>query len=167
MIDSSLVTRGAPPRGQLTLFTPLPELAGMAQLDLAERLRALPGMALLESARPGHRARWSYLAADPLAVLESAGDGPDPFAGARRLLTRMDAAPPTGPTAAVTVPFGGGLMGFLGYDLGRRLEHLPALAAVDQWLPELRLGLYDQVVAVDTGSGQVWLEARAGDGDEC
>jgi para-aminobenzoate synthetase component I len=165
MIISSPVTRGAPPRGQLAPFTPLPELTGMAPLDLAERLRALPDMALLESARPGYRARWSYLAADPLEVLESAGDGPDPFGDARRLLARMDGAPAMSPTGAFTVPFAGGLMGFLGYDLGRRLEHLPAVAAVDQWLPELRLGLYDQVVAVDHGSGQVWLASRAVDGD--
>ena len=119
-------------------------------------------MALLESARPGRRARWSYLAADPLEVLESAGDGPDPFAGrspAPRADGRGAAASP------FAMPFAGGLMGFLGYDLGRRLERLPALAAVDQWLPELRLGLYDQVVAVDHGSGQVWLASRAVDGD--
>lgn len=162
MVISSPVPRGATPHGQLAVLTRLPELEGVAPLDLAERLRALPGMTLLESARPGRRARWSYLAGDPLAVLEAATDGTDPFADARRLLARMDAAPPTGPVAT---PFTGGLMGFLGYDLGRRLEHLPALAAVDQWLPELRLGLYDQVVAVDHGSGRVWLASRAVDGD--
>ncbi|TAL08446.1 MAG: hypothetical protein EPO00_07255, partial [Chloroflexota bacterium] len=38
-------------------------------MDAAERLRDLPGLALLESARPGRNARWSYLAADPVAVL--------------------------------------------------------------------------------------------------
>jgi para-aminobenzoate synthetase component I len=162
MSISSPVTRGAPSRGQLALSMPLPELAGLAPLDLAERLCGLPGMTLLESARPGRRARWSYLAADPLDMLESADDGPDPFVDARRLLARMDAAPGAGPLA---MPFAGGLMGFLGYDLGRRLEHLPAFAAVDQWLPELRLGLYDQVIAVDHGSGQVWLASRAVDGD--
>ncbi len=143
----------------LAVLTPLPELVGVAPLDVAERLRGLRGMALLESARPGRRARWSYLAADPLKVIEAADDGPDPFAAARRLVARMAPTP-------LAPPFSGGLMGFLGYDLGRRLEHLPALAAVDQWLPELRLGLYDQVVAFDHGTGDVWLASRAVDGDQ-
>ena len=44
----------------------LPELAGVAPIDAAEAFRDLPGLVLLESARPGRRARWSYLAADPL-----------------------------------------------------------------------------------------------------
>ena len=145
--------------GALAVLTPLPELARLAPLEVAERLRGLPGMALLESARPGRRARWSYLAADPLEVIEAADDGADPFAGARRLIARMAPAP-------LAAPFSGGLMGFLGYDVGRRLEHLPALAAVDQWLPELSLGLYDQVVAFDHGTGDVWLASRAVDGDE-
>ncbi len=75
----------------------LPALDGLTPLDAAERLRDLPGLVLLESARPGHRARWSYLAVDPVAVLERPDDGPDPFAGARQLLgrlapTRIDAA---------------------------------------------------------------------------
>jgi len=139
-------------------LTPLPELAGLAPLDLAERLRGLPGMALLESARPGRRARWSYLATDPLEVLQVADDGPDPLSSARRLVARM--AP-----GALPSPFGGGLMGFLGYDVGRRLERLPSLAAVDQYLPELRLGLYDQVVTVDHATGAVCLASRAVDGD--
>lgn len=158
MITASPVTPGAPARGQLALLTALPELEGLAPLDLAERLRGLPGLALLESARPGRRARWSYLAADPLGVVQAATDGPDPFAAARRLVSRMAQAP-------LGAPFTGGLMGFLGYDLGRRLERLPALAALDQWLPELRLGLYDQVVTFDHATGQVWLASRAVDGD--
>ena len=156
------ITTPAAPKGTragaLAALTPLPELEGLAPLDLAERLRGLPGMALLESARPGRRARWSYLAADPLEIIDAVDDGPDPFAAARRAVARMDPTP-------LASPFSGGLMGFLGYDLGRRLERLPTIAAIDQWLPALRLGLYDQVVAIDHGTGQTWLASRAVDGD--
>ncbi len=159
-----------------------PSLDGLTPLDAAERVRGLSGLVLLESARPGHRARWSYLAVDPVATLERPDGGPDPFRGARRMLerlvpTRIDAAT-TGSTSAAsassaasatrpaTVPgWTGGLAGYLSYDLGRRFERLPSLAVDDQPLPELRLGLYDLVVAWDRRDGAVWLVGRAVDGD--
>ncbi|MDP9184306.1 MAG: hypothetical protein M3O29_01385, partial [Actinomycetota bacterium] len=37
-------------------------------IDVAEGFRDLPGLALLESARPGRNARWTYLTADPVAI---------------------------------------------------------------------------------------------------
>ena len=107
---------------------------------MSEAFRDLPGLALLESARPGRNARWTYLTADPVAVLEGPAAGPDPFAVARRLVARLD--------RTVIVPadaprFLGGLVGFLGYDLGHALERLPSIAADDQGLPLLRLALHD------------------------
>src|SRR5213593_1819279 len=101
----------------------LPDLAARAPMDVAERFRDLPGLALLESARPGRNARWTYLTADPVAVLEQPTAGPDVFASARRLLGRLTSDPIDEPGAP---PFIGGLAGFLGYDLGRSLERLPS-----------------------------------------
>lgn len=136
----------------------MPELDDIAPMDAAERLRDLPGLALLESARPGRNARWSYLTADPVAVLEAPADGADPFATARRVLGRLAADPVTDPDAP---RFLGGLVGYLGYDLGRRLETLPALALADQELPVLRLALHDWVLAWDRRTGHAWLAGRA------
>ena len=136
----------------------LPELDGVAPIDAAEHLRDLPGLALRESARPGRNARWSYLAADPVAVLEAPAGGQDPFATARRVLARLSPDLPADPAAP---PFAGGLIGYLGYDLGRRLERLPEIAAADQELPVLRLALHDWVVAWDRRSGACWLAGRA------
>ena len=65
-------------------------VAATRAIDAAEAFRDLPGLALLESARPGRNARWTYLTADPVAVLESPAAGPDPFAVARRLVARLD-----------------------------------------------------------------------------
>ena len=129
---------------------------------MAEAFRDLPGLALLESARPGRNARWTYLTADPVAVLEGPAPGPDPFAVARRLVARLD--------RTVVIPadaprFLGGLVGFLGYDLGHALERLPSIAADDQGLPLLRLALHDWVVAWDRRTGSAWLGGRALDGD--
>ncbi|MGZ8437641.1 MAG: anthranilate synthase component I family protein [Candidatus Limnocylindrales bacterium] len=137
-------------------------IAAARAIDIAEAFRDLPGLCLLESARPGRNARWTYLTADPVAVLESAAAGPDPFAVARRLVTRLD--------RTVIVPadaprFLGGLVGYLGYDLGGTLERLPSIAPADQDLPLLRLALHDWVVAWDRRTGHAWLGGRALDGD--
>ena len=139
-----------------------PRRRDRAPIDAAEAFRDLPGLVLLESARPGRNARWTYLTADPVAVLESPAAGPDPFAVARRLAARLDR---TVVVPADAPPFLGGLVGFLGYDLGAVLERLPALAPADQDLPPLRLALHDWVVAWDRRTGHAWLGGRALDGD--
>src|SRR6266550_1308791 len=110
----------------------LSEVAAARPIDAAEAFRDLPGLCLLESARPGRNARWTYLTADPVAVLESVAAGPDPFAVARRLVARLDR---TVIVPADAPPFLGGLVGFIGYDVGGMLERLPAIAPVDQDLP--------------------------------
>jgi para-aminobenzoate synthetase component I len=149
--------------GALVRLRRLPDsIAAARAIDVAEAFRDLPGLCLLESARPGRNARWTYLTADPVAVLESPAAGPDPFAVARRLVARLD--------LTVIVPadvprFLGGLVGFIGYDFGAVLERLPSIAASDQDLPLLRLGLHDWVVAWDRRTGHAWLGGRALDGD--
>ncbi len=141
----------------------LPDRVAEARaIDAAEAFRDLPGLVLLESARPGRNARWTYLVADPVAVLETPAAGPDPFAVARRLVGRLDR---TLVVPADAPPFLGGLVGFLGYDLGASLERLPAIAHADQDLPPLRLALHDWVVAWDRRTGHAWIGGRALDGD--
>jgi para-aminobenzoate synthetase component 1 len=44
--------------------------------------------------------------------------------------------------ADIELPFTGGLLGFLGYDFGSRLEWLPVTAASDLQMPAARFGLY-------------------------
>jgi para-aminobenzoate synthetase component 1 len=138
----------------------LPALAMLAPMDVAERFLDLPGLVLLESARPGRNARWTYLTADPVAVIQAPSEGRDPFDNARRLLGRLA----TDPVPDVEAPpFLGGLAGFLGYDLGRRLERLPSIATADQELPVMRLALHDWVIAWDRRDGRAWLAGRAVD----
>ena len=137
-----------------------PELAALAPMDVAERFLDMPGLALLESARPGRNARWTYLTADPVAALEAPSAGPDAFVNARRLLGRLSSLPLAG---TANPPFLGGLAGFLGYDLGRRFERLPSIARSDQELPVMRLALHDWVIAWDRREGRAWLGGRAVD----
>src|SRR3954464_4072268 len=68
-------------------------VADARAIDAAESCRDLPGVVLFESARPGRNARWTYLTADPVAVLETPAAGPDPFAVARRLAPPLHPAP--------------------------------------------------------------------------
>jgi para-aminobenzoate synthetase component 1 len=154
--------RPSPPAGIRVRIERLPALDGIAPMDAAERLRVLPGLALLEAARPGRRARWSYLTADPLMVLEEPAPGPDPFAEARDLLHRFT----PGRHGDADLPdFSGGLVGYLGYDLRTSLERLPVGRPDDQGLPVMRLGAHDWVAAFDRVTGAAWLAGRAVDGD--
>src|SRR5215213_803217 len=141
----------------------LPAFGTVAPMDVAERFLNLPGLVLLESARPGRNARWTYLTADPVAVIEAPSAGPDAFANARRLLARLSSSPVGSDAGETAPPFLGGLAGFLGYDLGRRFERLPSIAVADQELPVLRLALHDWVIAWDRLRGAAWLGGRAVD----
>ena len=152
----------------------LPAFDTVAPMDAAEAFRDAAGLALLESARPGRTGRWSFLTADPIAVLDAPAEGPDPFAEARVLLTRLDAGSQSDGSAAAAdagiperdlPPFTGGLAGYLSYDLGRRLERMPTIARVDQHLPVMRLALHDWAIAWDRRTRRAWLGVRALDGD--
>jgi para-aminobenzoate synthetase component 1 len=160
-MSSTVLDRPTMPAVRLERWAALDAIAPM---DAAEALRGSPGLALLETARPGRRDRWTYLAADPVAIIETPSEGTDPFADARRVLGRLDAASPAG-TALDRPPFIGGLLGYLGYDLGGRLERVAHQRPDDQTLPILRLGLYDRVVAWDRRTGLAWIGGRAVDGD--
>jgi para-aminobenzoate synthetase component 1 len=91
--------------------------------------------------------------------------GRDPFADARGLVARLPARTPDGADPAAVPPFLGGLVGYLGYDLGLALEKRATVAVDDQGLPVLRLALHDWVVAWDRRTGAAWLAGRPVDGD--
>ncbi|WDM57679.1 aminodeoxychorismate synthase component I [Pseudomonas sp. NEEL19] len=113
------------------------------------RLRQAPGAILLDSARPGaERGRFDLLSAWPLQQLqaEPAEDGRAFLARLREGLARLGSADlPSG----VELPFAGGLIGYLSYDFGRRLEHLPSNAVDDLGLPDAQLGLYAWALVSD------------------
>ncbi len=121
-------------------------------------------MWLDSSARGGPDGRYDILAADPSVTLRTCGpiteiaarDGrvessrESPFALLRERLGAVCA-----PLEAL--PFCGGAIGYFGYDLGRRLERLPAVAAADVAMPDLALGIYDWAVIVDHEARRTWL----------
>ncbi|BAO45134.1 aminodeoxychorismate synthase component I [Thiolapillus brandeum] len=56
-------------------------------------------------------------------------------------------------------PFGGGAIGYLSYDFGRRLEGLTVETGS---LPEVAMGIYDWAVIADEQTGQRWIAGREG-----
>lgn len=131
----------------------------------AEAFRSFAGdsrLAWLDSAALGDpRSRYSYLCPEPFSVLETRGrvvtlDGvprpEDPFTVLARELRRF-AVPP----GAVPVPFMGGAVGYLGYELGHWLERLPARHAALPGLPDMVIGFHDVILAFDAWEERCWL----------
>jgi para-aminobenzoate synthetase / 4-amino-4-deoxychorismate lyase len=130
----------------------------------AEVLRALRGddrpFALVGTGWGG-----AVLGSEPIEVADVSHD---PFA----TLARWPAWPPTpgspqstpsagagaGPGAAVRV--GGAWVGYLGYQLNRRVERLPAPPGPAPALPDVALAWYDHVLCQEP-DGRWWFEALA------
>ena len=135
-----------------------------------EALEGLPYRLFLDSASTAQRfGRYSFLAADPVAVVRSRGaevecldlltgarrsSAGDPLAILRELITPYQAAPIVG-----LPPFQGGAAGYVAYDWGLTLERLPSPRYDDLALPDLVLALYDWVIAWDHESSRAWLIA--------
>ncbi|UTW13539.1 aminodeoxychorismate synthase component I [Marinobacterium rhizophilum] len=125
---------------------------------LFEAIRDLGSPVWLDSGRPlSPYGRFDILAAAPdflvrynRGTLERVRDGVSqalpgsPFDALRHLLAEYPA-----PESQDDLPFCGGLIGHLGYDLGRALEALPALAGDDIAFPEMRMGFYSWAIVVD------------------
>ncbi|RIX97948.1 anthranilate synthase component I family protein [Aureimonas flava] len=130
--------------------------------EAAARLRALSGLAWLDSARPHPtNGRWSILAAAPFARFEAglggarlAGaplDGP-PFEALDALLARHRVE-----TGERDPPFAGGLLGTIDFEAGHLLERLRPPAGFDPHRPLLGFGLYDTALLFDHAKGSARL----------
>jgi para-aminobenzoate synthetase component 1 len=133
-----------------------------------ELLEGLPYRLFLDSAARGTRlGRYSFVTADPIAVVRSKGartERLDLPGGDRRLVTgdALDAVqalltPHASEPLAGLPPFQGGAAGYLAYDWGRVLERLPAPRHDDLALSDVVLGVYDWVLAWDHDESHAWL----------
>jgi para-aminobenzoate synthetase component 1 len=97
---------------------------------------------LLDAGRPAaERGRFDLLSAWPqLELAPSTNEcGESFFKRLRQALATLGSAElPDG----CQLPFAGGLIGYLSYDFGRRLEHLPSQAGDDLGLADARFGIY-------------------------
>jgi para-aminobenzoate synthetase component 1 len=145
----------------LPLIRPLPETA-LDPERWAAALRPLGGFVYLDSAlKDPALGRYSFLMADPFHRLTADGaavslDGAavagDPFAALADLMARYKL-----PRRPDLPPFIGGLAGSFGYGLRHHLERLPHHRRDGQDIPDLLIGAYDLVVAIDHLTGSGWL----------
>jgi len=127
-----------------------------------------PGTFLLESAEPGKSwARWSFVGVRAAGVLTEQ-DGQARWVGTGLPTTSTDplealqeaAELLRSPKPAGAPPFTGGLVGYLSYDLVRRLEQLPSTAPDELGMPELAMMLATDLVVLDHQDGTVLLIAN-------
>jgi anthranilate synthase component 1 len=145
---------------------------GETPVGVYRKLAGGPGTFLLESAEHGRVwSRYSFVGVRAAATLTehagravwTGGDPPpgvpaggDPFDVLRAVSARLRAVRLPG-----MPPLMGGLVGYLGYDLVRRLERLPDRAEDDLRLPELRLLLATDLAVLDHEDGSCLLVANA------
>lgn len=123
---------------------------------LFARIANQPWAIYLDSGRPQSQyGRYDILTANPFITLSTV-DGEtkissvdsvdtssaDPFA---LLKTTLEAYKVTNSG----LPFEGGAIGYFGYDLARRLEHMPSSALDGEHIPQMMVGIYDWAVVVD------------------
>ena len=144
------------------------ELTGADPVRCCEQLAGLPYRLFLDSATPGTRlGRYSFLTADPVAVIRSKGsdvERSDTMAGSTQraagdVLSEVRAAVQSHRSEPVAglPPFQGGAAGYLAYDWGRVLERLPESRYDDLALPDAVFGIYDWVLAWDHVASRAWL----------
>jgi para-aminobenzoate synthetase component 1 len=133
-----------------------------------EQLDGLANRLFLDSATTGARlGRFSFLSADPVAVVRSKGARTEcvdlatgtrsPRQGDALSVLRTLLAPHVAEPVADVPPFQGGAAGYLAYDWGHQLERLPYPQHDDLDLSDVVLGVYDWVLAWDHVSGRAWL----------
>ena len=125
----------------------------------------------LDSAYPhSKQGRYDILAADPVTTLKTHGltttitvsgetikSQEDPFVLLQQYLG-------TTQPGFEDLPFNGGAIGYFSYDLGRRIEKLPAIAADCEAIPEMAVGIYHWAVVVDHQLKQSHLVSCVEDG---
>ena len=124
--------------------------------ELFERIRDLPGAALLDSSFPHSTAgRYDILAANPVEQLPSLDPDADE-AQCRQFFRDLgqyhkDRFAGIQPVSQ-DIPFCGGILGYLSYDLGNRLHGVvsgPGAACADSQLPATQVQAYDWCVIQD------------------
>ncbi len=122
----------------------------------------------------GGLGRYSFVGADPFLTFTSKGEvcrvkdknktervkKGDPFELLGKLLKQYPLQDDT------DMPFTGGAVGYLGYDMCHFIENIPRRAVDDVQIPDCFFGFYDGIYMVDHQRGVVEMVALGIDGDE-
>jgi para-aminobenzoate synthetase component 1 len=131
-----------------------------------EALASKPYSFWLDSGMDPHKlGRYSFMGSDPFLVMKSRGDeimlikdgqeekrrgNPFDILGELLEIYKID-------SGELPVPFAGGAVGYLSYDLCHFIEKLPHKAVDDLNLPECYLGFYDVMVAFDNQENKTYI----------
>jgi len=125
-----------------------------------------PGF-LLESVENGERwSRYSFVGRNPLAtlvlrdgVITSTGEIPNGVVLDKGMLAAMESLLSIykAPVMEELPPLQGGLMGFLGYDIVREVEHLPNTPRDDRKLPDSTISVIGSLAAFDHWRQRVYM----------
>src|SRR5688500_6503145 len=137
----------------------VPESARLVRVPLEGTASAAEGALLVRGdAHPfalagDWAAGGALVGSEPIVV---AGPDEDPF----DLLDRQPVidVPPDAAGAGAGDPVGGGWFGYLGYNLGARLERVPPPPPRRVPLPDFALAFYDHLLRLDR-DGRWWFEA--------
>jgi para-aminobenzoate synthetase component 1 len=152
----------------IATYLPCIQELRLQPVEAFRRICALPHALFLDSAlRHPTLGRYSYVTADPFAVLWSRGREVEwrgrlpgcpplpngtPFQALQHALNSLRLeTPPDLP------PFQGGAAGLFGYDLCHHLERLPRPRVDDFAVPDLVVGLYDWIYAYDHHAKRGWV----------
>ncbi len=134
--------------------------------DAFELFRKEPFSFFLDSGMdPEKLGRYSFIGSSPFLVLSTRGSDitlirgdektrstGNPFDELNRLLETYHLDSCSSP-----VPFIGGAVGYLSYDLCHFIERLPSTAVDDLQLPECYFGFYDRLLAFDNLEGKAYI----------
>ncbi len=112
-------------------------------LNIFEALREKENVFFLDSSlRKYGLGRYSFLGCEPFYVFKGKGKGA--LSELRKLLKRYELNTPK-----INFPFAGGAVGYFSYDWGLSLENMAFRGKEGLALPEVFLGFYDVVIAID------------------
>lgn len=144
------------------------ELTDLCPLRAYSAVADSPYSLLLDSSDQNHpSSRYSYVMAKPAEMISSKNGKTticsktqkgtftgDPFSLVReRLEYRIGAKS----TIDGLPPFQGGVAGYFGYDLARGIENLPSSALDNEDMPDMAVGIYDQLYAYDHKQKRGWV----------
>ena len=124
-----------------------------------EAIRDMPDAIWLDSGKPNsNQGSVDIISSNPDTIIETWGElskitdsfgtrtsNKDPFGIVQQAL---DSLMPMDP-GLVNIPFTGGILGFYGYDLGRRLVNIPDVANSILEFPDMRVGRYLWALIID------------------
>lgn len=136
-------------------------------------IKHLPYSLLLDSADKNHNnSRYSFVMGQPVETIEVKDSKADVTNWEQRLSfdcdnpftliqERLGAWVEETERLPNLPPFQGGLAGLFGYDLGRYIEKLPASTKNRNHIPDMAVGVYDQVLACDHILRKSWVFTHA------